>query len=208
MKKVLHWISKITKDKISPIFLLFIAGLVLINLLADVAYYRFDLTKEKRHTLAPSTKKLLTKLDDVAFFTIYLDGEIPADYKRLKEATRDMLNEFRVIAGANIEFEFEDILKDKEIKEKDEILKQFVSKGIEISRPDVKADETPTDKYIIPGGSVFYKGQEYPLNLLKKKFGNSIEMDINESIELLQYEIGNVIRKSNSISCTLFRRLR
>jgi ABC-2 type transport system permease protein len=195
MKKVISWINKITKGKISATFLLFIAGLIVANLLADVAYYRFDLTKEKRYTLAPSTKKLLSKVDDVAFFTIYLDGEIPADYKRLKEATRDMLNEFRMVAGANIEFEFEDVLKDKEIKEKDEILKQFVSKGIEISRPDVKADEAPTDRYIIPGGMVFYKGQEYPINLLKKKFGNSIEMDINESIELLEYEIGNVIRK-------------
>lgn len=195
MKKVIVWVNKITKGKISAPFLLFIAGLIVVNLLADVVYYRFDLTKEKRYTLAPSTKKLLSKVDDVAFFTIYLDGEIPADYKRLKEATRDMLNEFRMIAGANIEFEFEDVLKDKEIKEKDEILKQFVSKGIEISRPDVKADEAPTDRYIIPGGMVFYKGQEYPINLLKKKFGNSIEMDINESIELLEYEIGNVIRK-------------
>jgi ABC-2 type transport system permease protein len=195
MRKVINWIDKITKGKISATFFLFIAGLIVANLLADVVYYRFDLTKEKRYTLAPSTKKLLSKVDDVAFFTIYLDGEIPADYKRLKEATRDMLNEFRMVAGANIEFEFEDVLKDKEIKEKDEILKQFVSKGIEISRPDVKADEAPTDRYIIPGGMVFYKGQEYPINLLKKKFGNSIEMDINESIELLEYEIGNIIRK-------------
>ncbi|MFM9945270.1 MAG: gliding motility-associated ABC transporter substrate-binding protein GldG [Bacteroidia bacterium] len=188
-------INKVTKGKISATFLLFVAGLVVVNLLADVAYYRFDLTKEKRYTLAPSTKKLLEKVDDVAFFTIYLDGDIPANYKRLKEATRDMLNEFRLLAGPNIEFEFEDVLKDKEIKEKDEILKQFASKGIEISRPDTKADEAPTDKYIIPGGMVFYKGQEYPLNLLKKKFGNSTEMDVNESIELLEYEIGNIIRK-------------
>ncbi len=195
MKLVINWINKLTKGKISAPFLLFITCVLVANLLADVVYYRFDLTKEKRYTLAESSKKLLAKVDDVAFFTIYLDGEIPADYKRLKEATRDMLNEFRVIAGSNIEFEFEDILKAKDIKEKDEILKQFVSKGIEISRPELKADEAPSDRYIIPGGMVFYKGQEYPINLLKKKFGNSIETDINESIELLEYEIGNVIRK-------------
>jgi len=195
MKKIVEFINKITKGKISAPFLLFIAGLIVVNLLADVAYYRFDLTKEKRYTLSGSTKKLLKKMDDVVFFSIYLDGEFPADYKRLKEATRDILNEFRMVTGTKIEFEFEDVLADKEIKEKDEILKQLASKGVEFTRPDVKADEAPTEKFIIPGGIAFYKGREFPLNLLKKKFGNSTEQDINASIELLEYEIGNTIRK-------------
>jgi len=195
MKKLTDLINKLTKGKVSAPLILFLLGLIVINLLADVVYYRFDLTKEKRYTLAPSTKKLLSKLDETAFFTIYLDGEFPADYKRLKEATRDILNEFRMISGNNIDFEFEDVLSDKEISEKDEILKQLSSKGLEIARPDVQADETPSDRYIIPGGVVFYKGQEYTLNLLKKKFGNTIEQDIKESIELLEYEIGNIIRK-------------
>lgn len=186
--------SKLFKKSASPV-ILFIAGLIILNLLADVAYMRFDLTKEKRYTLAPSTIKLLKSMDDVAFFTIYLDGEFPADYKRLKEATRDMLNEFRMVAGDNIEFEFEDILGGKEINEKDEILKQLVTKGIEISQPDAKADEAPVEKYIIPGGVAFYKGREFSINLLKKKFGNTIEQDINASIELLEYELGNIIRK-------------
>ena len=195
MKQLIEKIKSAFGSKINSKFLLFIAALVVVNLLADVSYFRLDLTKEKRFTLANSTKKLLGKMDDVAFVTIYLDGEFPADYKRLREATRDMLNEFRMVAGTNIEFEFEDVLADKEIKEKEEILKQLAAKGIEISRPEIKADEAPSDKYIIPGGVIFYKDHEYPINLLKKKFGNTIEQDINASIELLEYELGNVIRK-------------
>lgn len=61
MKKVINWINKITKGKISAPFLLFIAVLIVVNLLADVVYYRFDLTKEKRYTLAPSTKSFYQK---------------------------------------------------------------------------------------------------------------------------------------------------
>jgi len=195
IKRLIEQVKSRGKGKNNVSLVLFIGALIIINLLSDVLYYRFDLTKEKRYTLAPSTKKLLKQMDDVAFFTIYLDGEFPANYKRLKEATRDMLNEFRIVAGSHIEFEFEDVLKDKEISEKEEILKQFTQKGLEISRPDIEADQAPTDKYIIPGATVFYRGQEFSVNLLKKKFGNTIEQDINESIELLEYEIGNVIRK-------------
>lgn len=194
MKKIPAKLRGLRNNRLSPVLLFFLA-LIVLNLLADVAYLRIDLTKEKRFTLANSTKKLLGSMDDVAYFTIYLDGEFPADYKRLREATRDMLNEFRQVAGNNIEFEFEDVLTGKDISEKDEILKQLVGKGIEVSQPDIKADQAPVEKYIIPGGIAFYKGKEYPFNLLKKKFGNTLEQDINESIELLEYELGNIVRK-------------
>ena len=47
----------------------------------------------------------------------------------------------------------------------------------------------------MPAGLVYYQNREYPINLLKNEFGKSLEMNINNSIELLEYEIGNVIRK-------------
>ena len=90
---------------------------------------------------------------------------------------------------------FEDLLTDKPIKEKDDILKQLSSKGVQITRPEIGQDQATSEKFIIPGGLVNYKGKEYPLNLLKREFGQPLEEDINGSIELLEYEIGNVIRK-------------
>lgn len=195
IKNFLNKISTFTKRSFLSDFTILLAVLIVANLLADEFYFRVDLTKEKRYTLAKSTKKLLGSLDDVAYFNIYLDGDLSSDYKRLKESCRDILNEFRQEAGSNIQFTFEDVLSDKEIKEKDEILKQLSSKGLEISRSEISDDREESEKFIIPGAIVFFKGKEYPINFLKKKFGNTIEQDINQSIELLEYEIGNIIRK-------------
>ncbi|NUM31791.1 MAG: gliding motility-associated ABC transporter substrate-binding protein GldG [Bacteroidetes bacterium] len=187
--------NRIFKNKLLSDFIIFLAVLVVLNIIADEFYFRIDLTKEKRYTLAKSTKNLLGKLDDVVYFNIYLDGDLTSDYKRLKEACRDILNEYRQQAGSKIQFEFEDVLSDKELKEKDEILKQLSAKGLEINRSEISDDKEAAEKFIIPGAIVFFKGKEYPLNFLKKKFGNSIEQDINQSIELLEYEIGNILRK-------------
>jgi len=57
------------------------------------------------------------------------------------------------------------------------------------------ADELAGEKYIIPGALVYYNGKEYPLNLFKREFGKPLEEEINGSIELLEYEMANVIRK-------------
>ena len=160
-------------------------GLLLVNVVADKFYKRLDLTKEGRYTLSESTKKLLSKVNDNVYVTIFLDGELPLEYKRLKSATRDMLNEYRLESSNAVTFDFEDILEDKEVTEKEDILKEVFQKGIRIERPELKPDEAASEKFIIPGGVVFYKGQEYPLNLMKREFMKPIEEEINSSIELL-----------------------
>jgi gliding-associated putative ABC transporter substrate-binding component GldG len=172
-----------------------IAGLILINVLAENIYKRFDLTKEKRFTLSESTQELAEKVDDVLYVQVFLDGEFPKEYKRLRNATRDMLDEFRNATNGNLEYKFENILGDKEKKEKEDILRELSQKGLLITRPEIGDDEAISDRYIVPSALVYYRNQEYALNLLQVDFGQSLEMNINNSIEKLEYEIGNVMRQ-------------
>ena len=176
-------------------FLILVASIAVINVASDSFYKRFDLTKEKRYTLSETTHDLVSKLDEPLYIQIFLDGEFPQEYRRLKNATEDLLNEYQHISKGQIIYRFEDLLTDKPIKEKDNILKQLSEKGVQITRPEIGQDKATSEKFIIPAGLVNYKGKEYPLNLLKREFGQPLEQDINGSIELLEYEIGNVIRK-------------
>ncbi|MFT5723020.1 MAG: ABC-2 type transport system permease protein [Bacteroidia bacterium] len=176
-------------------FLILIATIAVLNILSDMFYSRFDLTKEKRYTLSETTHQLVGKLNEPLYIQIFLDGEFPQEYRRLKNATQDLLSEYQHISKGNIIYRFEDLLTDKPIKEKDDILKQLDGKGVQITRPEIGQDEATSEKFIIPAGLVNYKGKEYPLNLLKREFGQPLEQDINGSIELLEYEIGNIIRK-------------
>ncbi|MCB9245534.1 MAG: gliding motility-associated ABC transporter substrate-binding protein GldG [Flavobacteriales bacterium] len=165
------------------------------NMLSELIYGRFDLTREKKFTLSETSRELAISLEDPIYFHVFLEGDFPSEYRRLKRATRDMLNEFRRVGGKNIEFKFEDVLSGKEIAEKEDVLRQLSGKGLQITQPELEADELAEEKYIIPGALVFYKGEEYTLNLLKREFGKPLEEEINGSIELLEYEIANVLRK-------------
>ena len=187
----------ITKNTVARI-LLYALMIIAFNFIANEFYFRLDLTKEKRYTLSPSSIDLVNKLDDDLYVTVFLDGDLPIEYKQLQSATRDILNEYRLASDGKIKFDFEDILADKDIKEKEAILKEIFQKGLQIEQPELKPDEAPTEKYILPSGIVFYKGKEYPINLLKRQFGKSLEVEINNSIELLEYEIGTAIRKGLS----------
>jgi ABC-2 type transport system permease protein len=190
-------VKKRSKQRLKSIwqFLILIAVVLVVNVGSDIAYKRFDLTKEKRYTLSTATHELVGKLKEPVYVQIFLDGEFPQEYRRLKNATRDMLNEYQHISKGQLEYRFDDLLTDKPIKEKNDILRQLTEKGLQVTRPEIGQDEATSEKFIIPSGIVSYNGKEFPLNLLKREFGQPLEEDINGSIELLEYEIGNVLRK-------------
>ena len=86
-----------------------IALLVIVNFVASKKYVRLDLTADKRFTLTDATVNLVTKLDDVVEFKVYLTGDnLPAKFVEFKEQVRSRLEEFRNLNPDNIEYEFID----------------------------------------------------------------------------------------------------
>ena len=84
----------------------YLAGVLLgLVIIASFFFTRFDLTSEKRYTLSDATKTLIKELDDIVYFKVYLDGEFPAGFKKLRNETKEMLDEFRAY-NKNIQYEF------------------------------------------------------------------------------------------------------
>lgn len=77
---------------------IFIAVLLLVNIAAQYIYTRIDFTKEQRFTLSPKTKSILKNTEKPITITVFLDGELPAAFKRLKNATKDLLTDYRAYA--------------------------------------------------------------------------------------------------------------
>ena len=88
-------------------WLILLAVLIALIYASTLLRYRLDLTSEKRFSLNQSTKRLLSNIDSTVNITVFLTGDLPADYKKLSIATNDLLYEFRDISHNNIRFHFE-----------------------------------------------------------------------------------------------------
>jgi ABC-2 type transport system permease protein len=168
--------------------------IVLINFISSFVFRRFDLTSEKRYTLSPVTKQLLSKLDDAVYFKVYLDGDFPAGFVRLKNETKEMLNEFRAYSP-NIEYEFINPSANPDKNQQKALFKQLYEKGIEPTNLESNDESGTKQQYVFPGALVSYRGKELPVQLLKTQKGLGPEEQLNGSIEALEYELSNVIRK-------------
>ena len=169
--------------------------IALLNMIGSFAFQRFDLTSEKRFTLSKATKDLVKSLDDIVYVKVYLEGDFPASYKRLRNATKEMLDEFRVISKENIQYEFINPSADPDEKRRREIYEQLTKQGLQYTNLQVKESGGKSEKIIFPGAIITYKGKETPLQLLKSQMGAHPEEMINNSIQQLEYEITNSIRK-------------
>ena len=174
---------------------LVVALLVLLNIILTNYFFRVDLTSEKRYSLSKSSINLAQKVDDVLYVKVYLEGEFPAGFKRLRQSTKEMLDEFAAYSGGKLEYEFIDPFDGADAKKANEVLQELGEKGLQPTNVQIKKDDESTQKLIVPGALFYYKGKEYPVNLLKAQFGQGPEEVINESIELMEYEIANALRK-------------
>lgn len=169
--------------------------LIVINILSSALHYRLDLTKEKRFTLSPTTKKLLNNLEDIVYVQVYLEGEFPAGFKRLRNSVKEMLDEFRTIAGDNIQYEFIDPYTITDIQQRNDLFRQLVKKGLQPTNLKVQDNAEYSEKIIFPGAIITYHGKELPVHLLQNQVGMGPQQVLNNSISLLEYKLANTLFK-------------
>jgi gliding-associated putative ABC transporter substrate-binding component GldG len=125
---------------------------------------RADLTAEKRFSLSNPTKQILAEIDSTITVTVFLTGDLPADYRKLNQAVQDLLQEFKSIAGGNllhINFEKpgEDIKNDTA---KVKLYDSLARLGVVFEQSAIVSSETEkaTQQLIIPTALVQYKNQK------------------------------------------------
>ncbi len=178
--------------------LLGIVMLILLNVISFFVFHRIDLTSEKRYSLSPATKKILKDLDDIVYFKIYLDGEFPAGFKRLRNETKEMLDEFRAYSD-NIQYEFIDPTAISDKKDRNSLYRQLVEKGLVPTQLQVKKEEGSSQQLIFPGAIVGYRQKEIPVQLLISQVNTPPEAVLNTSVQSLEYNLANSIRKLTSV---------
>jgi ABC-2 type transport system permease protein len=171
---------------------------ILLNMLGSFRFYRLDLTTEKRYSLNRESIKLLTNLKDVVYVKVYLEGDLPAGYKKLRNATQEMLDEFRAFTP-NVEYEFINPSASEDERERKAIYRQLMQDGLVYTTPVEEKGAGVSQTLLWPGALVSFRGQTLPLQLLKSSTYANEELMLTRAVNDLEYELTNTIRKLNSV---------
>lgn len=168
--------------------------LVLLNVIASLYFFRLDLTEEKRHSLNDTTKEIIKSIDDIAFIKVYLDGDLPSGFIRLRNSTKSILDEFRNYSPY-VEYEFINTSDFNSVEERNKLYRELTENGLEPTNLQVQENNGNSEQIIFPGAIVYYKGRSQSLNLLQNQIGTNPEYVLNNSIEDIEFELTNALFK-------------
>ena len=167
--------------------------IVLINGLANRGFYRMDLTEEGRFSISEATQDMLGNLPDDVFIEVYLDGDLPASFERMKKSIAETLDEFIIYSNGRVHYQF--INPDESANE--QVRNQLIQRMYELNVPPTDViqmdDGQRIQKRIIPGAKIIFGAREKGALLLKGNQAAPTEIRINQSIEGLEYELASTI---------------
>ena len=177
-------------------FLVTLVIVVVVNIIGSFVFTRFDLTSEKRYTLSNTTKEILGNLEDYVYFKVYLEGDFPAGFKKLRRETKEMLDEFRAYSKF-IDYEFINPSESTDPAERNETYKLLYQSGLNPTNlVDKKPDGSSQQMIIWPGALVSYRNDtELAVDLLENQIGQSSEGALNASMQNLEFKLIDAVKK-------------
>ena len=183
--------NTVTKNRLKSVGItLFL--LLVINTIGSFFFYRLDLTKDKRYTLSSTSLHIIEQVKNPLYIKVYMQGELPSEFKRLQVETRQMLEEFQGY-NSNIVFEFIDPLED-EATSIDNI-KELYRKGLTPINISVDDKGKQSQAMVFPWAIAVYDNKEVNIPLLKNIMGASTTDKIIGSVQHLEYSIADALYK-------------
>lgn len=173
--------------------------IVLVNIIGSFVYTRFDLTSEKRYTLSDKSKEILGKLDDYVYFRVYLEGDFPAGFKKLRKETKEMLDEFRAYSKF-VDYEFINPSESNDPNERQETYKILYQNGLNYYTATMPTNNGVQQIMVWPGVMVSYRERELAVDLLSAQSGQNQETILNNSAEDLEYKLISAIKEISEIN--------
>lgn len=167
--------------------------IVMVNIIGSFVYTRFDLTSEKRYTLSDKSKEILKGLDDYVYFRVYLEGEFPAGFKKLRKETKEMLDEFRAYSKY-IDYEFINPSESNDPGDRENTYKILYQSGLNNYTATMQTNNGIQQIMIWPGILVSYREKEIAVDLLSAQSGQRQETVLNNSSQDLEYKLISAIK--------------
>jgi len=166
--------------------------LVVLNVLGSLFFHRFDLTKDKRYTLSETSLQIVKQVKNPLSIKIYMQGDLPADFRRLQQETKQLLEEFQAY-NSNIVFEFVNPMENED--ESMDLVKSLYQKGLTPINLTVDDKGKQSQAMVFPWAIAVYNNKEVNIPLLKNRMGASTTQKVIGSIQHLEYSIADAINK-------------
>jgi ABC-2 type transport system permease protein len=173
-----------------------VIALILINYGSSKIFERFDLTKDNRYTVSEETENILKQAYKPIVIDVFLDGELPGEFRKLKLETGQFLEELAAI-HPNLKYDFLNPIEDASPQEIEQITAQLANNGVKGAVATIQEGGKSSNVTIFPYALILYDGKTTAVPLLKTVARATTEERVNSSIQQLEYQFADGLRKAS-----------
>jgi ABC-type uncharacterized transport system involved in gliding motility auxiliary subunit len=96
-------------------FTVYLAAIVLINLVAATLFFRVDLTANRVYSLSKVSKKVVSTLKEPLTINVFFTSNLPSPYNTVEQYLKDLLGEYSLNANTYFNYRFYDVSAEGEI---------------------------------------------------------------------------------------------
>ncbi|MGL4909079.1 MAG: gliding motility-associated ABC transporter substrate-binding protein GldG [Bacteroidales bacterium] len=184
------------RNKDSLHFLIILVTVIILCALSSLVVLRIDLSADKRYTLTKHTQELLKKQQEPILIKVYLEGEMPIPMRTLQRAVQTMLADMRIHSKGNLQIIWEDLSEKNNKKHTEAKYREVMRKGLlpfTLHEANNKGGSSQID--LFPGAIIAMKGKQLAVNFLQSNAQISLEENINNAIQNLEYALVNAIEQ-------------
>ena len=188
--RIIHF-HKINFRKEIKSGVLMLLGVAILIILSGQLFFRLDLTAEKRYSLSEVSKKQVKNLNQPVNITLYLDGELPAGFRKLQKSVQEKIADFNAYSSQRINLFVVDPYQIQNTKQRDKLFAELAGKGLQPTDIRQNTEQGTITRRIFPGVLIEYGQKLMSVNLLKNNTALHAEVNLNNSIESLEYEFSS-----------------
>jgi len=156
---------------------------------------RIDLTKEKKYSLAPVSKEIIRSLDEPISIEIFLKGKLPPGFMKLQQAIGDKIREIGRVARVPVRMILSDPYESVPPKIRNDFFRDLAKKGIVPTEIRQKTSKGTSTTLVFPGALISKGEKNLGVSFLRNDPGVSHEINLNRSVEDIEYELISAIQK-------------
>ncbi|MBQ0082560.1 MAG: gliding motility-associated ABC transporter substrate-binding protein GldG [bacterium] len=163
-----------------------------------VAFFRIDLTEEKRYSISEAAENQLRDMKEPLTLRLYLTGNLDANMARLKSEVKDLVTEMNMVSAERIEIEEIDPSEAADDEERMANYRMLEDRGMRgLSVSDRSRSGQVTESVIFPWAELCSSSDTMAICLMNPGAQATGEMSVNTAVGDVEFQIIDAVRVLN-----------
>jgi ABC-type uncharacterized transport system involved in gliding motility auxiliary subunit len=184
-------------------FILYVAVIVLVNVVGLTLFFRADLTQNRMYSLSDASKQAVATLSEPLNIKVFFSKNLPAPHNNTERYLRDLLTEYSAQAGRFFNFTFYNVSQEGDITDKADSNREMARDyGIQPVQIRVMENDEIKFKNAYMGLVILHGDLIEKIPAITSS--NGLEYQLTTAIQKLNNKVSALVRQTDKIKVTMY----